>query len=73
MEEFYFMETGTVKWFDATKGFGFITQDSGEDIFVHFSEIQGDGFKTLEEGETVSFEVESGEKGLHAANVERKQ
>ena len=61
---------GTVKWFNEKKGFGFITSsDCGEDVFVHFSAIQGEGFKTLHEGQRVSFEPEQGAKGLSAANV----
>lgn len=60
---------GTVKWFDAKKGFGFITTDDGEDVFVHFSEIVMDGFKKLEEGQRVSFDVEQEEKGKIAKNV----
>ncbi len=60
---------GTVKWFNAEKGFGFITTEEGEDVFVHFSQIQKDGFKSLEEGEEVEFEVVEGEKGLQAENV----
>ncbi len=60
---------GTVKWFNATKGYGFITSEEGNDVFVHFSAIQMDGFKTLEENDTVSFEVTEGEKGPQAANV----
>jgi CspA family cold shock protein len=60
---------GTVKWFNDSKGYGFIQQDSGEDVFVHFSAIQGSGFKTLAEGERVTFEVQQGPKGLQAANV----
>ena len=63
------MNTGTVKWFNATKGFGFITQDNGEDVFAHFSQIQGDGFKTLEDGQKVSFDVEDGPRGLQATNI----
>jgi len=60
---------GTVKWFNATKGYGFITSEEGKDVFVHFSAIQMDGFKTLEEGDSVDFEVVDGEKGPQAANV----
>ena len=62
-------ETGTVKWFNASKGFGFIQRDSGGDIFVHYSEISGNGFKTLEEGQRVEFSVVQGEKGPQAQNV----
>lgn len=62
--------TGTVKWFNEEKGFGFITQDNGgKDVFVHFRSIQGDGFKTLKEGQPVQFDVEDGQKGPQAANV----
>lgn len=64
-------EMGTVKWFDNQKGFGFIERDSGEDIFVHFSAITGNGFKTLEEGERVSFVVGEGKKGPAAKDVRR--
>ncbi|AOT70759.1 cold-shock protein [Geosporobacter ferrireducens] len=63
------MKTGVVKWFNSEKGFGFITVDGGEDVFVHFSAIQGDGFKSLEEGQKVEFEVVKGDRGLQAANV----
>jgi len=64
------MATGTVKWFNDAKGFGFIEQDSGEDdVFVHFSAIDAEGYKTLREGQAVSFEVQQDEKGLRAANV----
>ncbi len=65
------MASGKVKWFDNKKGFGFIAQESGQDIFVHYSSIEGGGFKTLNEGDMVSFEVISGEKGLKAQNVHR--
>jgi len=64
------MTTGTVKWFNESKGFGFISpSDGGKDVFVHFSAIQGDGFRTLAEGQSVTFEVEQGPKGPQAANV----
>ncbi|MEG0013163.1 MAG: cold-shock protein CspD [Clostridium sp.] len=64
--------TGKVKWFNAEKGFGFIERESGDDVFVHFTAIQGDGFKTLEEGQTVEFEIVEGNRGPQAANVTRK-
>ena len=63
------METGLVKWFNNKKGFGFILNDSGEDVFVHYSVIQGDGFRKLQEGEKVQFEYMKGPKGLHATAV----
>ena len=63
------MTNGTVKWFNDRKGFGFIEADDGSDVFVHFSAIQDSGFRTLQEGQPVSFEVQSGPKGLSAANV----
>ena len=63
------MSKGTVKWFNAKKGYGFISQESGDDVFVHFSAIQGKGFKTLEEGQSVSFEIEEGPRGKQASNV----
>ena len=63
------MLKGTVKWFDAKKGFGFISDESGTDVFVHFSALQMDGFKVLDEGDEVEFEVVQGEKGPQAANV----
>lgn len=66
------MNTGTVKWFNADKGFGFIEMEDGEDVFVHFSAIQGDGFKTLDEGQPVSFEVEQSDRGPQAVNVEKQ-
>jgi len=62
-------EQGTVKWFNAAKGFGFITRQSGEDVFVHFSAIQSEGYKSLNEGQAVEFEVKQGPKGLLAENV----
>ena len=67
------MASGKVKWFDNKKGFGFIAQESGQDIFVHYSSSEGGGFKTLEEGDEVSFEVISGDKGPKAQNVQRVQ
>ena len=63
------MEQGTVKWFNEAKGYGFISRDSGEDVFVHFSAIQGSGFRNLQEGQAVQFEVVRGPKGFQAANV----
>ncbi len=63
--------TGTVKWFDSKKGYGFITADNGQDVFVHYTGIQGEGFKTLEEGERVSFSITESDKGLKAVDVER--
>ena len=63
------MATGTVKWFNDAKGFGFITQEGGEDVFVHYSAIQMNGYRVLEEGQQVEFEVAQGPKGLQAANV----
>ncbi|KAF0108012.1 MAG: cold shock protein (beta-ribbon CspA family) [Anaerolineaceae bacterium] len=61
--------TGTVKWFNASKGYGFLAREGGPDVFVHFSAIQNEGFKTLNEGQQVEFEIEQGPKGLQAANV----
>ena len=65
------MMQGKVKWFNAEKGFGFIEREDGDDVFVHFSAIQTDGFKTLDEGQSVEFDIEEGPKGLQAANVNR--
>lgn len=61
--------TGTVKWFNGAKGYGFIEREEGADVFVHFSAIQGEGFRNLEEGQSVEFNVEQGQKGLQATNV----
>lgn len=63
------METGTVKWFNDDKGFGFIEQETGDDVFVHYSEIQSEGFKSLDEGDEVEFELEETDEGLAAVNV----
>ncbi|MBM7571591.1 cold-shock protein CspD [Aquibacillus albus] len=63
------MEQGKVKWFNSEKGFGFIEREGGDDVFVHFSAIEGEGFKTLEEGQEVSFDIEEGQRGPQAANV----
>ncbi|MCK4623994.1 MAG: cold-shock protein [Phycisphaerae bacterium] len=65
------MASGTVKWFNSTKGFGFITSDDGTDVFVHHSDIQGEGFKSLDEGQAVEFEMTEGPKGPKAANVRK--
>ncbi|MCP3762159.1 cold-shock protein [Domibacillus sp. A3M-37] len=65
------MEQGKVKWFNAEKGFGFIERESGDDVFVHFSAIQGDGYKSLDEGQAVTFDVEAGQRGPQATNVEK--
>ncbi|MBV8159409.1 MAG: cold-shock protein [Acidimicrobiia bacterium] len=65
------MSIGTVKWFNPDKGFGFISQENGPDVFVHFSAIDGSGFKNLEENDKVEFEVTTGPKGLNAANVRK--
>jgi cold shock protein len=69
MPEARYMATGKVKWFNDAKGYGFIEQEGGEDVFVHFSAISMEGFKTLAEGQQVEFDIETGNKGLHAANV----
>lgn len=63
------MAQGTVKWFNAEKGFGFIATEEGQDVFAHFSQIQSDGFKTLEDGQKVSFDIEEGQRGPQATNI----
>lgn len=63
------MNTGKVKWFNAEKGYGFITSNDGTDVFVHFSAIQGEGYKTLDEGQTVTFDIVNGDRGPQASNV----
>jgi CspA family cold shock protein len=63
------METGTVKWFNGSKGYGFITREEGADVFVHYNAIEGEGYKTLDEGDQVQFEIGEGPKGLQAINV----
>ena len=68
-KEVSFMNKGTVKWFNSEKGFGFISREEGDDVFVHFSAITGDGFKTLNEGQEVTFDTEEGPRGLQAVNV----
>lgn len=65
------MERGVVKWFNSEKGYGFISRENGDDVFVHFSAIQQDGFKTLDEGQEVEFEIVTGERGPQAANVSK--
>jgi len=65
------METGTVKWFNSSKGYGFISREEGDDVFVHFKAIVGEGFKSLDEGDRVQFEVQEGAKGLQAVNVSK--
>jgi len=71
VEGVFKVASGTVKWFNEAKGFGFIQQEGGEDVFVHYSAIQGDGFKTLAEGERLEFDIVRGPKGLQAANVRK--
>ena len=65
------MERGKVKWFNGEKGFGFIEREGGEDVFVHFSAIQGEGYKSLDEGQEVTFDIESGQRGPQATNVRK--
>ncbi len=65
------MPQGTVKWFNGQKGYGFITKDDGQDVFVHYSAIQGQGFRSLDEGQRVEFEITQGPKGLQATNVSK--
>ena len=65
------MATGTVKWFNSTKGYGFVTSEDGQDVFVHHSDIQGEGFKTLDEGQAVEFDITEGPKGPKAANIRK--
>ena len=67
------MARGTVKWFDAKKGYGFISQENGEDVFVHYTAIQEEGFRSLDEGQAVEFDVVQGKKGLQAENVKKAQ
>lgn len=71
LERICFMENGKVKWFNESKGFGFIEREGGEDVFVHYSGIDGTGHKSLSDGDEVSFEVQSGPKGLQAVNVKK--
>lgn len=65
------MANGTVKWFNPDKGFGFITEEGGQDVFAHFSAIQGEGFKSLDEGQAVTFEIEEGQRGPQATNIQK--
>ena len=69
MEDLVYMADGKVKWFNEQKGYGFISRDDGDDVFVHFSEIMSDGFKTLTENQEVTFEIKEGPRGLQASNV----
>ena len=69
MEDFVYMPEGKVKWFNEQKGYGFISRDDGDDVFVHFSEIVSEGFKTLTENQEVTFEIKEGPRGLQASNV----
>jgi len=71
IQEENYMKTGTVKWFNSEKGFGFLSVEGEEDVFVHFSAIQGDGYKSLEEGQQVQFEITTGARGPQASNVTR--
>lgn len=73
MEAFIKMSNGTVKWFNAEKGYGFITGEDNQDVFVHFSAIQSDGFKTLNEGQKVTFDLTEGARGMQAANVQKAE
>jgi len=66
------MNKGTVKWFNNNKGYGFIEVENGDDVFVHYSAIQGEGFKTLDEGQVVTFDIEESDRGLQAANVQKE-
>ena len=70
-QEATIMEQGKVKWFNAEKGFGFIEREAGEDVFVHFSAIQSEGFKSLDEGQSVTFEIEQGQRGPQATDVQK--
>ncbi|ARK30533.1 cold-shock protein [Halalkalibacter krulwichiae] len=65
------MESGKVKWFNSEKGFGFIERENGDDVFVHFSAIQGEGYKSLDEGQEVTFDIEDGQRGPQATNVQK--
>jgi CspA family cold shock protein len=69
LNEVFIMETGIVKWFNSSKGYGFITREEGEDVFVHYHSIEGEGYKSLAEGDQVTFDVEKGAKGLQATKV----